>query len=175
MQVGQEVTLRLIKRPRDSILATALSASSPRHPSAKAGHHALSQSLPQDPSPTPARPDAARNGHPSTTPSSGPTLPTAHEPAWERPDAPDGLRTAAKQPPGSETRGTPGKQGKAGQNAAWQVASTHSLAPGSEMVEDTGNTSKVADNQFAKFTPLSDAGPLWQTAATELAEYATLV
>lgn len=101
----------------------------------------------------------------------------AHE-ARKRPDATasDGRKAvSAKQAAGSDSRPSVGKQGKTGQGAAWQVAQRMSTVDGTESMGDPASTSKAADNQFAKFTPLSDAGPLWQAAAMELAEYATLV
>ncbi|KAK9835882.1 hypothetical protein WJX74_010176 [Apatococcus lobatus] len=211
LQVGKDITLRLIKRPRDSILATALCSSSPRHRPLKTDHFALGQSPPKDSHSTPTRPIMAANGNMSSTSSTSgsaikpPAKIAAAQEASARPDVTAAIpKASGKQSAGSETRASAGKsdaaatalskaasarhppssetragtgpvQGKTVQSVAWQVGGKSSAAGVMGVVDHTTSTNKAADNQFAKFTPLSDAGPLWQAAATELADYATLV
>ncbi|KAK9868787.1 hypothetical protein WJX84_008695 [Apatococcus fuscideae] len=156
LQIGQEVTFRLIKRPRDSILAMGVGSGD----SDFATTHRLTQS--QDAS-TPEE---------AATQLKQPASPSEPSPAVSSSATP---KPPSQRAPVPEKSAGKGKPGKAGGSAAWQAAQATSSDKGTGVTSGAVAVGKVAYNQFAKFTPLKDAGALWQAAATELAEYATLV
>ncbi len=107
---------------------------------------------------------------PGASPPRNPPLGSRTEPSSRTPA--EHQSPADQAANGSHAKATLGKiQGK----AAWKVSQNEGKAKADPLHGDPARSSKTAYNQYAKFTPVSNAGPLWQAAATELAEYATLV
>ena len=156
MQIGQEVTFRLIKRPRDSILAMGVGSGDSDFATTHRSTQSQDASTPEEAATQLKQPASPSEPNPAVSSSATPKPPSQRAPVPEK--------SAGK-----------GKPGKAGGSAAWQAAQATSSDKGTGVTSGAVAVGKVAYNQFAKFTPLKDAGALWQAAATELAEYATLV